>query len=1182
MSQKNGHEKILNSAIKLRSVGKFKEAYEEAQKYIELVPNAVDGLQITGILASEIGCPEVGIEHLIKAIEISPGGADLYANIGVLYRSIGDFDNALKAQQDCLKLDPDKATAYNSIGNLHSDREEFDEADKAYTKAISIDSQYTDAWINRARLRLKTQNFLKALKDSQQAARLSPTNATAWHFFATASIGLVRIEQALAAIQRARELSPSNPRIITDTARILWMLRDAKPSISMFQKALELDPISRDAQRGLGASYLLDGQLQKGWNELSLQQELSNASMIGIAQWMGQPLKNKSLLVLISKFSPDEIFALRHLAQIVDLCSSVTVCCEKQELRYLLSTDGNDVSWVVSCDDVKAKDFDYYVDISEVPYRLGVDFAKREPVGYLSVAKQSSEKWYGKIKKGKKKAVAFLSTSDFDDEFNALRSVPSDLAALLHKIDGFIVYDLNGEKSKNNPYVLHNFKSISDLMGFLSQMEMVVGCDALCSHLAAAMGLDVKIILRRANDWRWASGDQETSIWYPSAQVFDYPRGGKWQDTLTHLGEALTGKKADHFTLQDYEINKKHPPQTNTVIEQAQKLYTSGQLDRAITLLEKNYKNDLKNFDALSLLGGFWLSKGDPTKSVSYLTRALKVRPKEQNTLTNLGAACRMLGKFDKAIDLYRTAIRVAPNEATPHNNLGNVFLQIGRHDEAEKSFNHAISLRPDYPEPYRNLAEIYRQRKDYDKAMKFCDAALSYRAGYIDADLLKVSIFRDQEKFNSAIQHLRPILGKAPKLSDAHMMMGSCLYEIGKFYRAEVYLLGAIRLDPNNIQAVRYLSRCFLENGKRNEALSLLKGFVGQHPNVAMSYRMYAYVLKNTGNLKDAIIEMEKAVKLTPKDGGLRMEYAFMLIADNQLDLGYQEYEWRRQSVERFKRNFTKPHWDGSTDLNGKRVLVYSEQGMGANIHYARYVSLLEQMGATVLLAPHEPLRRLFQKLCAKVDIVALDISEDQYDFVISMLSMPSMFKTNESNIPLNIPYFKPDQIEQEKWRQRLVKDGDTRPLVGLAWQGNPQFGADSTRSMPVIQFEPMIRELQDRVRFISLQVAFGREQLQHVSSDIQIEDQVDYIDDYEDTAALLPNLNLIISTDTSVPHLSGALDIPTWVILEKYPDWRYQLDREDMPWYPRMKLFRQREDGKWSDPIAQMTNALKEMFDI
>jgi tetratricopeptide (TPR) repeat protein len=325
----------------------------------------------------------------------------------------------------------------------------------------------------------------------------------------------------------------------------------------------------------------------------------------------------------------------------------------------------------------------------------------------------------------------------------------------------------------------------------------------------------------------------------------------------------------------------------------------------------------------------------------------------------------------------------------------------------------------------------------------------------------------------------------------------------------------------------------------------------------------------------KEAIAAFLRCIAINPTVPEAHYNYSLALLTLGDFQQGWEEYEYRLKCKGLFlRRDFTQPQWDGSP-LEARTILLYAEQGVGDALQFIRYLPLVEQRGGRIIVECQAELQRLFQTTAERCQIVADGQPLPAFDLHCSLLSLPRVFQTTLANLPQTVPYLQADAEETRKWQHRLADDS---PIVkvGLAWAGNPDHKNDRNRSMKLARLAPLGQA--PGVRFFSLQKGATAAQAKTPPPGMDLVDWTEELKDFADTAALIANLDLVIAVDTAVVHLAGAMGKPVWTLLPFVPDWRWLLEREDSPWYPTMRLFRQNSWGDWDSVITRVADALSQ----
>ncbi len=418
-------------------------------------------------------------------------------------------------------------------------------------------------------------------------------------------------------------------------------------------------------------------------------------------------------------------------------------------------------------------------------------------------------------------------------------------------------------------------------------------------------------------------------------------------------------------------------------------------------------------------------------------------------------------------------------------------------------------------------------------KAIEAKPAVASYHVDLAQA-------LEHQDRLDESVEAYRRAVGSDPGDARGHKSLGHVLNVLDRPGEAEAEFRRVIDLSPDDMEAYNYL----------------------------------AVVLKAQGRVDEAIEACHKAIGIKPDYAEGHVHLADCLLLDGQFEEGLREYEWRARlrDITLPGRRLAEPRWDGA-DPAGKTILLVGEQGFGDTIQICRYAPLVRARGARVILAVQPALK----DLCSRMDGVDRVVTSHEplpgFDLHVPLLSLPYLFGTTIETIPAAIPYLRSAPERIAHWRQALAGKPGLR--VGVAWQGTPLGGADRGRSLSLERFLPIAR--MPGVRLLSLQKGHGHEQLRDLPQGVEIEDIGSHCGTFDDTAGVMANLDLVITSDTSVAHLAGALGRPVWVALKRTPDWRWLLERDDSPWYPTMRLFRQRVSGRWEDVFEAISAAVE-----
>jgi tetratricopeptide (TPR) repeat protein len=539
------------------------------------------------------------------------------------------------------------------------------------------------------------------------------------------------------------------------------------------------------------------------------------------------------------------------------------------------------------------------------------------------------------------------------------------------------------------------------------------------------------------------------------------------------------------------------------------------------------------------------LQQGKRAEAIACLRQALFHMPSSAAGCTSLGLALAQLGKVDEAVVAFRAAVRLQPDFAQAHHNLGVAQAQQGKLADAVASFHEALRLKPDYAEGHYNLGNTLRELGKRDESVESYRLAIRYKADYAEAMCnlgLALTESGRVADLGEAVILLKQATRLHPDDVTAHNNLGLALAELGRFGEAEASYEQALRIAPAHAQAHANLGNACKEQGRLDEA--------------AACY--------------------EQALRLDPECASTHWNLSLTRLQAGDYERGWRQYEWRWRRKGSAMRPFNRPLWDGSP-LDGRTILLHSEQGLGDSIQFVRYAALVKQRGCRVLLESPGLLLPLFACVPGVDQLTAEGSELPTFDVHAPLMSLPRLLGTALTTVPADIPYLAPDPTLVEHWRRRL----DTIPgfKVGICWQGNPHHRWDRHRSVQLAQFAPLAA--LPGVQLISLQKTHGIEQISASRFPItDFSEDLDRSAPFMDTAALIRNLDLVITTDTAIAHLAGALGAQVRLLLSTIVDWRWLLKCEGTPWYPTMRLFRQHTLGDWETLFERLTDELRQLL--
>lgn len=548
--------------------------------------------------------------------------------------------------------------------------------------------------------------------------------------------------------------------------------------------------------------------------------------------------------------------------------------------------------------------------------------------------------------------------------------------------------------------------------------------------------------------------------------------------------------------------------------------------------------------DALRFLGALYVQQNQPERAVETSQEALKASPDHPELLNNLGVALSRIGKAEEAMTSYKAALRVKPDYQDALANLGHILYDQGRLEEALPYFEDFLGLSPDHPVVRRRAVQVLEKQELWDRMLAY----------YIKGHDLE-----------------RDDIGPLTRL-------GNYLRGAGRSEEASTIYHYLIELAPEDVYLRLNAGIIFHDLGKADEALAEFERALVLQPTSIDALVSRGSLFSVMNRAEEARASYDQALTLNPQS--LDAQWGKALVC---LSLGDYREGWPL-----FETGLARPHtrgpspyptaiWDGR-DFPDKRLLIWAEQGIGDVLQFIRYAALCKQRGGTVLVQAPEPLRRLLEN-CPYIDRVVLSATENDFDEHVPVMSLPQIFGTRLETIPSTFPYLFTTNEVRQKWAPRFV--GRAGLKVGLVWSGNPRrqqieaHVVDRRRSMSLDLMKPFLD--LDHVEFFSLQKGEAASEIDTNGLRHKITDYMPEVEDFLDTAAIIENLDLVISVDTSVVHLAGGLGNPVWILSRFDGCWRWLRNRETSPWYPSARIFSQPTLGDWTSVVDKVTSLLR-----
>jgi tetratricopeptide (TPR) repeat protein len=552
---------------------------------------------------------------------------------------------------------------------------------------------------------------------------------------------------------------------------------------------------------------------------------------------------------------------------------------------------------------------------------------------------------------------------------------------------------------------------------------------------------------------------------------------------------------------------------------------------------------DAQCADALHLMGLLSFHSGQYDRAVEWTARAIRQTPKAEY-LSTLGTALQRQGRHDEALKAFDKAVQLAPDDFQQWRNLGDVLIELRRPLDAVLSFQHVLKLNPRDWDAANKQAMLLYQLGKWDEALAQFDLCEELQPDHVPTLKTRAICLRHLRRFEDYLADNRRAHALAPMSAEICNNIGDALQMLGREEESLKWFTRSLRLSPDNVKIL---------NNK-------------------------AYSLGQLQRFEEAVAIYHRVKEIDPDNAAADWGLALLHMLTGNFEAGWmgREARWKATKLPVVYPKFLQPMWIGDGPIEGKTVLVHADEGLGDTIQFARYVPMLALRGARVILVVEEALRSLLSQLPGVSECFATSAGKlPAFDIHCPMSSLPLAFATRLDTIPAATCYLPaPAKDRVEAWKERLGPHDRLR--VGLVWSGSTGHKNDHNRSIPL---RSMSSILDTDAIFVSLQKDPRADDKAVLLERTGIVDLTAHLTDFQETAALVSCLDLVITVDTSVAHLAGALGCATWILLPYTPDYRWLLHRDDSPWYPTMRLFRQNEKREYGSVLDRVKAELRRL---
>ncbi|MEB3213698.1 MAG: tetratricopeptide repeat protein, partial [Leptolyngbyaceae bacterium] len=1130
-----------NLALILKAQGDYETAIFWLEQAIAMNPTSAVAYNNLGNILRHQGAFSQAERAYEQALEYAPENLDTRLNLGLVRQVQGDVKGAIAHYQHIITTDPTFVDAYNEMGNLLQSCKAFEEAVRCYEAALQHTPNSATLLNNLGAAFQELGRHEEAIATYHRVLQHKPTYADAYYNLGNALRSLDRLDEAIVAYRKARVLIPNDAKVPNNLGLALHDQGQIRGAIASYRQSIQLEPDYPDAHLNLGISLLKEGDLVEGFKEYEWRwrvkgQDFKPARLFSQPMWDGRDLPEQTLFIHAEQGLGDTLQFIRFVSVIAERVRHIIVECQAPLKRLLESMPSIDQ---VICSGDPIPEFDVHAPLMSLPHILGTSLANLPaPIPYVFPLTEPC------------RGAQPCAPTDNQTPFIS----PTDA--------GMGEWPFAPTVNQQDPIDLHQIDSQS------------VPTDNLTNHL--------KVGIVWAGSPTHRNNRHRSCPFRQFARLLDVP-----------------GIRVHSLQKGDGEADLEE--QNSSLINLAPRLTDMADTAAAIAHLDLVITVDTSVAHLAGALGkpvwillGFaydWRWLCDRPDSPWYPTARLFHQPSPGN----------WEGLFDGLIQTLQNCLQ--GEDALIRPGMG-ILAGMGRSPSSVSSVTDEIA-----PERLIQLQQIVQQR-NWEEAIAYCSAILTEYPTQRQALEVMGRIAYQQKHYSQAIAHFERLcqyhevdasmwsqLGNAhlhsghpdaalnwyrryldaypddhPTASAVRTNLGVALRALGRDAEAIAHYRFILQHDPDSVDTYFNLANALREQERLDEAVSAYQEVVTRKPDYAHAWNNLANALKDLNQVNEAIAAYQRAIALMPNHASAHHNLGYALLLNGDLKAGFAEYEWRWR-VKNFQapRTYAQPLWDG-TPLDGKTILLYTEQGFGDGIQFIRFVPLVAERGGRIVLECRQPLARLFSGVPG-IEAIALRDSDSpvpDFDVHAPLMSLPHLLGTTLDTLPAHIPYLTPPSDATD-----LIPP-TTATKIGIAWAGSPTHKNDHNRSCPFAYFWSLLRT--PNTQFFSLQKGPSRADIaEYCNDDWPIIDLGDRLHDFADTAGAIAHLDLIITVDTSIAHLAAALGKPTWIVLSYAPDWRWMLNRTDSPWYPTVRLFRQPTSSDWATVFTTVRTVLQ-----
>lgn len=1118
--------------------------------------------------------------------EASSPHAAAWFDLGEAALAQSELEQAVEAFEQTIRLKPDHALAYFNLGLTHYKRKDFEAAERAYRRYLEMAPDSVQGRFNLGAVLQDAHRLEEAMIEYRRALAFDPDLVDAHRGLGNIALHERRYEDAVGHFRAGLSHAPQDVELLSNLGVMLQKLNRLDEAEAALRQAIKHAPDYVNAHFNLALVLLLQGRFEEGWEEYEWRHRIKSLQPVAFSQpeWDGSPLGGKTILLRQEQGFGDTFQFVRYAASIQATGGRVTLECQPGIKRVLMRTPGIDVIAGRPTQGHPLVNFDTHVPLLSLPRLFHAGHENLSQTPYIHAEPWLAQRWLARLARDRKLRVGIVWAGRPTHEDDKNRSCPLAHFLALAAVPDVTLYSLQkgdaaqalGAQTNAAPVIDLDVEidDFADTAAAIANLDLVVCVDTSVAHLAGAMGKPVWVVLPYAPDWRWMAAG-ETCLWYPSMRLFRQTRSGDWDGVFASVMralEALSQNRARIAEAKEPDLSRAYDEATVAALREARRALRQGDWQAMAAACKRVLAQDPGHVEASWLSGVAELSQGRFEQALGPLVRVYESWPQHPMLLKNLGTALQSLKQFEQAEQCYGAALQYGNDDPEVLYNLGGLRQLAGDLEGAANYYRAALAVEPGFPECLNNLGLALRGLGQTQQAIERFREAIEVAPQFFDSWLNLGNELYLEGDSEAALACFRRALELRPDHAGAHNALAVLLKSGGEIEAAMAEFEQALKIDPAHAEARSNLGNALKQLGRVSEAIDQYRLALDLAPGNARTWSNLGSALQLNGEAEQAIEAFDRALALAPNLPEAHWNRALALLLKGEYAQGWAEYEWGFAAGARPLGVRDIPRWKGE-NLSGGTLLASAEQGYGDAIQFVRFLRQVGTRAGKVILECRPELHALLAS-CDGVDgIVGPDVPDAALPPIaarIPLMSLSYLFGTTLSDLPGSYPYLtaEPERVARLK---PAISDGIFK--VGIVWAGASAHQDDRYRSCdPKLMCR--LAEVPG-VRLYSLQM--DRDFLPPQGGACAAIDLAPLLGDFADTAAAIACLDLVISVDTAVAHLAGAMGRPVWILLAVAPDWRWGRVGNTTPWYPSARLFRQVSQGDWSGVITEAISALQ-----